>query len=194
MDRQKIYDAFPKKLRTDVQTAISVLPFERKLRQSDDHTVELSPPVHPHVQKIILDGEGLLIPSRIYFNEPHSGEESTLTELQKVIVSCIYLRHHDGHVRQKRLNALKSKGYYFIVPYAFQLLGEYVVEIVNDLDSFIDNANIQLFKQFISENLEYSALTRERMTSYWNEYYRFGNNAVFANYIGSRIFERLGNI
>lgn len=194
MDSQKIYEAFPKKLRTDVQAVISVLPFERKMRQNGHEMSELSTLVHTDIQEVILDGERLLIPSRIYFNEPHSGEESTLNELQKAIVNCIYLRHHDGHVRQKRLNALNSKSYYFIVPYAFQLLGEYVVEIVNDLDSFIDNTNIQLFKRFISENFEYSALTRERMTSYWNEYYRFGSNVVFRNYIGSRIFERLENI
>lgn len=170
MVSQKIYDAFPKNLRSDVRTVVSILPFENKLRQSDDGASDLSALVHTNVQEVIVGGERLLIPTRIYFNEPHSWEESTLNELQKVILNCIYLRHHDGHVRQSRLNSLYSKNYYFVVPYAFQLLGEYVVEIVNDLDSFIDNTNIQLFRRFIAENSEYSALTRARMTSYWGQY------------------------
>jgi hypothetical protein len=193
MDSQKIQNAFPDKLRTDVRTVISVLPLEKKVLLNDGQTVEISALISHKTQEVVLDGERLLIPTRIYFNEPYSYEEKTLNELQKVILNCIYLRHHDGHVRQKRLNTLISMNYYFTVPYTFQLLGEYVVEIINDLDDFIDEANIHLFKRFISENPGYSTLTRNRMISYWNEYYRLGEKKDIRNYVGKRIFERLEN-
>lgn len=194
MDDQKIHNAFPKKLRTDVQAVISVLPLAKKVLLNDGQTVEMSVLVHHETQEVVLDGERLLIPTRIYFNEPYSLEENTLNDLQKVILNCIYLRHHDGHVRQKRLKTLISKNHYFTVPYTFQLLGEYVVEIIDDLDSFIDEINIHLFKRFISENPGYSALIRNRMISYWNEYYRIGEKRDIRNYVGRRIFERLENI
>ena len=77
------------------------------------------------------------------------------------------------------------------MPYAFQLLGEYVVEIINDLDGFIDETNIHLFRRFIAENPGYGTLTRQRVISYWNEYYRMGGNKDIRNYVGSRIFDRL---
>lgn len=193
IDSQKIQDAFPDKLRTDVQTVISVLPFEKQMPLNDGQTVEISALIHQQTQEVVLDGERLLIPTRIYFNEPYSYEEKTLSDLQKVILNCIYLRHHDDHVRQKRLNTLISKNYYFTVPYTFQLLGEYVVEIINDLDDYIDETNIHLFRRFISENSGYNALTKNRMISYWNEYYRLGERIDIRNYVGRRIFERLEN-
>ncbi|HMH24039.1 MAG TPA: hypothetical protein VK563_19780 [Puia sp.] len=193
MDSQKIQSAFPGKLRTDVRTVISVLPFKSKVLLNDGQTVDTSVLIHQQTQEVTLDGEKLLIPTRIYFNEPYSYEEKTLSDLQKVILNCIYLRHHDGHVRQKRLNTLISKNYYFTVPYTFQLLGEYVIEIINDLDDFIDETNIHLFRRFVSENLGYSTLTKNRVISYWNEYYRFGERKDIRNYVGRRIFERLEN-
>ena len=70
---------------------------------------------------------------------------------------------------------------------------EYVLEIVNDLNTFIDETNIHLFRRFISENSSYASLTKSRMISYWNEYYRFGENKDLTDYIGSRIFERIAS-
>ena len=177
MDFLKLHRAFPTNLRTDVQTVIAILPS--------------SDVIHQNEQEVFLDGERLVIPTRIYFNEPDVDRENTLSDMQRVILGCIYLRHHDGRVRQKRLNTLIFKNQYFIVPYTFQLLGEYVLEIVNDLDRFIDETNIHLFRRFISENSGYAFLTKRRMVSYWNAYYRFGENVDLTDYIGSRVFERL---
>jgi hypothetical protein len=182
MDKEIIYNAFPKILRNDVLTVISVLPFD------SDGPIDT---VSSRTQEISLDGELLLIPYRIYFNEPSKNYEQALSDLQRTILNCLYLRHHSGYIRQRRLNTLISKNHYFIVPYVFQLLGEYIVEIINDIDSFVDGTNIHLFKRFLSENKGYSALTKDRMISYWNEYYRFGENKNIRNYIGKRIIDRL---
>jgi hypothetical protein len=128
---------------------------------------------------ICFDGEMLSIPKRFYFNEPNPNDQSILSELQKTIVNCVYLRHHNGYIRQKWLNTLTSKAYYFTVPYTFQLLGEYIIEIIGDMDDFIDETNIHLFRRFLSDNRK--------------EYYRFGGNRNIRDYIGKKIFERLEN-
>jgi hypothetical protein len=194
MDSQEIHIAFPKKLRADVEAVISVLPLEKKVILNDGQVIEVSEFVRHDSQEVVLDGERLFIPPRVYFDEPNLHDESALSELQKVILNCIYLRHHDGHVRQKGLNTLIPKNHYFTVPYTFQLLGEYVVEIITDLNNFIDETNIHLFRRFISENPGYSTLARRRMISYWNEYYRTGEQKDIRNYVGNRIFERLDNV
>lgn len=179
MDEEKIYNAFPKVLRNDVQIVISVLPLHKNMSLNYAGID----------QEILLDGERLSIPKRIYFDEPDAFDR--LNELQKTILNCIYSRHHNGYIRQKRLNSLPAKNHYFIVPYVFELLGEYIIEIINDIDSYIDKTNIHLFRKFISENEDYSALIKNKMTSYWNEYYRFGDNRNFKEYVGTRIFDRL---
>ena len=90
MDKETIHNAFPQILRNDVLTVISVLPFEYKVVLNDGKVHEMSSLVHPNAQEVLLNGEKLVIPTRIYFNEPNLHEENTLTELQKVILNCIY--------------------------------------------------------------------------------------------------------
>ncbi len=193
MDIEKIYRAFPQKLRNEVQAVISVLPLEDNILLIDGMKHEMSTLVHADVQEVRLEGETLYIPTRVYFNEPNLLEENALNELQKAILHCLYLKHHDGYIRQKRLNSLPYKNHYFSIPYAFQLLGEYVEEILNDMDGFIDESNIHLFRRFLVENRAYSLLTKSRIVSYWNEYYRVGENRNLNDYIGRSIFNRLEN-
>lgn len=193
MDKERIYNAFPQVLRNDVRAVISVLPFDNDVQLNDRQILTTSSLVHQDVHTVLFEGETLFIPTRIYLNEPNSYEENTLNELQRTILNCIYLRHHDGIIRQKRLNTLAAKSYYFTIPHTFPLLGEYIIEIINDMDTFIDETNIHLFRKFISDNKTYSTLTKNRMISYWNVYYRFGENRDIINYIGRRIFDRLEN-
>jgi hypothetical protein len=193
MDKEKIYNAFPQILRNDVRAVLTVLPPENNLLLSEGQFHTMSDLIHPDAQEVVLDGELLRIPTRIYFNEPDPHEQSTLNELQNTIVNCIYLRHHNGFIRQRRLSMLTSKIYYFIVPYAFQLLGEYIIEIIGNMDDFIDETNIHLFRRFLSENREYWTLTKARMISYWNEYYRTGGNRNIRDYIGKKVFDKLEN-
>jgi hypothetical protein len=97
----------------------------------------------------------LSIPYRIYFNEPDPGIVSQLTCTQKAIFNCIYTRHHDGYVRQRRLEELAGINEYWVIPYTLQLLGEYVVEILQILDKVITDDNIEYYKSFIIENPKY---------------------------------------
>lgn len=185
-------ESFPKILKADLDTVLACLPFNNnnvKLCGGQVHKVENL--IHTTNQKVVLDNEVLTIPCRIYFNEPNSLIEKLLSENQKIILNCIYLRHHNGFIRQKRLELLKDKNHYWVTPFIFQLLGEYVVEIIITLENNLNDTTLENFKQFIIENPIYWQQTKSRVVSYWNEYYRHSKNPILKNYIGQEIVDRI---
>ena len=52
------------------------------------------------------------------------------------------------------------------------LLGEYVVQILDDIDTALTPEKIETLGQFISQNEVYWQTTKRRVMSYWNCYYR----------------------
>jgi hypothetical protein len=132
----------------------------------------------------------LTIPCRNYFNEPADEKETQLTALQKTILNCIYLRHHNGFVRQRRLEQLINRDDYFVIPYTFQLLGEYVVEILEVLEAHVNSTTITNYVKFINENKKYWQQTESRMISYWNAYYR-QRFPKLKDYVGKQIIDSI---
>jgi hypothetical protein len=178
INRQNIINAFPRELKSDVEVVIEFL-FQK------DFDFDIG-----HYQEITLNAEKLFIPKRVYFDEPSGIDD--LSNLQKTILNCIYLRHYNGFVRQHSLELLINSMDYFVVPYIFQLLGEYVVEILFVLDKHINNETIDSYLRFIAENKQYWQQTESRVGSYWNEYYRtLPKYKKFSNYIGKQIVERI---
>ena len=186
--REMILNAFPRTLKKDVESVLNILPFEVneiKLCNGKIHKVENL--IHPDFQTVLLEGEHLSIPNRLYFNEPELEKEQTLTNSQKVILNCIYLRHHNGYVRQSRLEKINSNEYW-ITPFTFKLLGEYILEILEVLDRQLDNNKLENYKRFSIENPKYYQQTESRMTSYWNEYYK-RRFPKLRDYLGRIIFD-----
>jgi hypothetical protein len=174
-------NAFPIFLRNDVEVVIDFL-----LDKNFD--------IHPTVkQEIILSGEQLIIPGRVYFDELKEGLENNLTDIQQTILNCIYLRHHNGFVRQKRLEKLKNNTEYFVTPFVFHLLGEYVIEIIQAINDQTKEVKLSNFTQFVEENPKYWIQTESRMISYWNEYYRRPTYPKIKNYVGYEIMKRIKN-
>jgi len=199
LEREKLFNSFPTALRQDVKKIIEILPLnDHNIILVDGQIYKVDALIHSNEQFASVDNEVLKIPCRLYFNEPSADKEKLLTDLQKTILNCIYLRHHNGYVRQRRLEKLIDKTEYFVIPFAFQLLGEYVVEILEVLQIHI-NPNIDNYVKFINENQKYWKQTESRMISYWNEYYRrpmFPNYlptkyATRKEYIGEQIVDRL---
>ncbi|WP_276975559.1 hypothetical protein [Flavobacterium filum] len=181
VNRQKILNAFPSDIKQDVEIVTDFLY---------DKTFV----IHPIVgQEIILNEEKLVIPGRVYFDSPTDATGNTLTRTQQTILNCIYLRHHNGFIRQKRLEKLiDNTDDYFIIPYIFQLLGEYVMEILEVVDKHINDKTIDNYLKFSNENPLYRQQTESRMISYWNEYYRaIPAYRKLNDYIGKEIFDRL---
>lgn len=190
-DKEKILDSFPKILKRDVENVLDVLPFESYILLSDGQYHEVENLVHPVEQEIVLDGEILKIPSRVYFNEPGIEAEKSLTVTQQTILNCIYLKHHNGFLRQRRLKQLLDETDYFVIPFTFQLLGEYLIEILEVLDKHINAKTIADYSKFIKENPKYWQKTESRMISYWNEYYRNPRFPKLKDYIGQQIVNRI---
>ena len=171
--KNRLLKAFPTSLINDVETVLEIIPFsENKVKLDDGNFHSLSDLIHPSAFEVTLNAETLIIPVRVYFNEPDINDESNLSEIQKVILNCIFLLHHNGRIRQKRLENLGNKSEYLITPFTINLYGEYVYEVIEALNKIIDNGNIQNYRKFVIENPEMWQRMSNRMVSYWNEYYR----------------------
>lgn len=73
--------------------------------------------------------------------------------------------------------------------FIFQLLGEYVAEILKIIEPHLNENNQNKWSNFILENCQYFQTTQSRIVSYWNEYYR-SSYPDFKNYIGHQILTK----
>jgi hypothetical protein len=189
--QDRLLNAFPLTLKDDVETVFDILPFDInnvKLFGGQVHKVDNL--INANNWTVQLDSKPLTIPYRLYFNEPDKAKENKLTDTQKTILNCIYLRHHDGHVRQRRLEQLVDANEYWVTPFTLQLLGEYVFEILVVLDKHLTDQHLDNYVRFIKENPKYWKQTDSRMISYWNEYYR-GQYPKLKDYLGRQLADRI---
>jgi len=143
---------------------------------------------------VCLNGRILEIPYRIYNDLPNFSHFNNLSAQELSIIYCLYSRHSDGYIRQAMVKKLLETEFKdFMIPYVFLLIGEYVVEIINDIYPFIEN-NREFFTEFIVNNHYLKNITYQRMVSYWNEYYRHGQYKYFDDYPGKRIFNLFDSI
>lgn len=153
-------NAFPQSLSKDVEQVMKFLDMRHALQ--DIHTSE---------NKINYKEEVLSIPGRIYFDQNIDSLEGGLTKVQRSILNCIGTRHFDGKVRERYLRKVMGNSEGFEIPFVFQLLGEYVVQIIEIIDPFIKD-HMSSFLDFVIENPEYFRKTEDRMRSYWYCYYK----------------------
>ena len=196
-DKKKDYEerllkAFPESLKPDILVVTDILPLDNnKVKLSNGEIYKVDNLIYPSSITVRLNGELLAIPYRLYFNEPDKEKEDKLTDNQKTILNCIYLRHQDGFLRQKRLEKLIDNKEYWILPFMFQLLGEYVFEILVVLEKHISEKNIEDYIRFKLENPQYFQQTESRMISYWNEYYRQPQFPKLKDYIGKKLIDKI---
>lgn len=177
-DIVKITHCFPTHLREKVRKVISIL------------SIEKSGCIHAASYSVQFRGETLEFPYRVYFNEPRNTLEKHLTEEEQVILDCIFLRHHNGYIRQRRLERLIDRRQAYIIPFTFQLLGECIKEILMIVDDHINDDTMPEYIQFMKENKKYAEQTENRMISYWDLYYRT-EYPKRKRYIGQKTFDRL---
>lgn len=190
--KEQLKKAVPAFLHHDLEHVLDILPLEvTKIKLHTGEVCTIDDLFHTGTLGVCHKQELLTIPYRIYFNEPVRGREAGLSPAQKTILNCIYLRHHDGYVRQRRLEQLLDCSEDWIIPFTFQLLGDYVLEILQVLDRHVNDKNIPQYKKFVIENQINSQQTESRMVSYWNEYYRRSGYTDLKNYPGRKIFDRL---
>lgn len=178
---ERLAGAFPLRLRARVESAVLLVP-----------EGEPEPTAHD-VGPIVLHGESLRIPSRIYFPEPTPARLSTLPEDDRRILECIYTRHHDGRVRQRYLEAILLADEAWVAPFVVQLLGEYVLEILQVLDRGRGSLKRRSILAFVAENPAFMLRTRQRVVSYWNCYHRH-RFPQRHEYPGFRVLEALESV
>ena len=106
------------------------------------------------------------------------------------MLACIFTRHHDGFVRQKYLERLLLRKELWIPPFVLQLVGEYVIEIIHRIARHIDVLRSDSYSQFVAENPDFIALTKRRIISYWDCYYRL-TYPRFRDYVGFQVIDSL---
>ncbi|GAB3636020.1 hypothetical protein GCM10027422_16100 [Hymenobacter arcticus] len=194
MEQAQISAAFPMVASLDLTAVMRVLPTTRQVQERYGNSYPVVTLLSSDAEEVRLSGLTVRLPGRVYFAEPLATDESTLPVRQQVVRHCIYLRHHDGYVRQRRLEQLLAAPYeLFTVPFTFSLIGEYVKEILEVLDTALLSELLASYVGFIQENPRYWQRTQGRVTSYWDVYYRgyYRGGTPFRHYVGARLLKKL---
>ncbi|MDO0924079.1 hypothetical protein QQY24_00995 [Streptomyces sp. TG1A-8] len=172
--------AFPTRLAGEVLRVLAVMPEAS------------SAPMMPF--EVEVRGETVAIPPRIYNEEPDAGTERALSGTQQMILHCRYSRHHDGRVRQRRLERMTASDEPWAVPSLVRLAGEYVLQTIGSIGRGLPglaepgSTQRRLYGEFIARNPAFFARTERRAVSYWSCYYRWEYGA-FGMYPGCVLLE-----
>lgn len=151
--------AFPTQLAREVAAVTSAL--------SD---YQLHPPSKGFA--VFVEGEQLEIPYRAYYRESQLLKCIERLGTQSHIALCLGTRHHDGFLRERCLRQIITVEQPWVVPFVTQLVGEYVLQIMQVVEEELPNLNMQLYGEFLNANATLHETIRRRVVSYWNEYYR----------------------
>lgn len=122
---------------------------------------------------VLVQGEQLSVPYRVYYAPQNL--QSVIARSSgdtRMLALCLGTRHWNGYVREDCLRQLIGNDRPWVVPFVVQLLGEYVIEIVEAIAAAVSDADPEPLSAFARENPDFMATTRRRATSYWDCYYR----------------------
>jgi len=176
---KRLLSAFPDSLSDEVN-AILVLITTTHYPLSPDN-----------ICTVVISGEQIHIPYRIYFPEPDEILLNSLNDIELTILACIYSRHHDGLVRLKYLNRLLTVNDAWVAPFVLQLTGEYVIEIIETVFQNIELLPLELYAKFIAENQPFIDVLKQKIISYWNCYFLY-RAFYFKDYVGFKLADKLG--
>lgn len=145
-----------------------------------------------------VQGQAVLIPARLRFASPNPGLDPNddAWPFAAALRTCSL----DGFERQWAARQLLGEIQPWFAPFVVKLLGEYVIEILDDIAAALTPENIKVLAHFIAQNQECWATTKRRIASYWNAYYRArrsGQPSTFRraylrpDYVGFRISDAL---
>ncbi|WP_455029612.1 hypothetical protein [Neisseria sp.] len=153
VDELALCKIFPIGLRHEAEALFMRQPYHSRLPVQQGETV-------------VLDGQTIRLVSRQYAVFHAKGEE-----VRQVMEHCLNTRHHDGYVRERHFKQLLSAEQpAFVLPFAAQLLGEYVLPIQFDVAIFFQNNAVALAR-FFADNPLYWQKQKNRIRSYWHCYH-----------------------
>jgi hypothetical protein len=172
--------AFPSHLHSDVAPLAAQLSAGQLHPASDSFAV-------------YVNGEELNIPKRVYYQEPLLLKGIQLSGQTGLVASCLGTRHHNGFVREKCLAQLLRADDLWVAPYVIQLIGEYVLPIVEIIEASIPQFAAQIYCTYIGENPAHYKITQSRAASYWDTYHRIAHPR-WHSYPGYRAFVALNEL
>jgi hypothetical protein len=163
----RVEEGFPSQLAADAETVVRILPPPTPFGAASLDVLEVT-----------VDGEIVRIPFRIYLDKVPDRAARRLGDVEMAIVHCLYTRHNDGFVRERHLRQILPLPHAWVVPYVVQLIGEYVVELLHQIQVGLgtlgpSDRRHDAYSQFVRANPGFVDLTAARVASYWNCYYRF---------------------
>jgi hypothetical protein len=170
--------AFPASVRDDALRMASALP--KASLKTEPFSVQIG-------------AETLLIPYRVY-HDPALINLAHLTPLQGELLDCLLTRHHSGFVRQKHLKNIVGSNREWVPPFVVQLLGEYVIEILDEIWKEAGNLDSRLYGRFLTQNPHFFALTKQRVASYWDCYHRSRHKEHYPGFKIAQLFDRFVRI
>jgi len=166
---ERIARAFPRAMTREAEAAAATV-------------ASMGATLSPDGFRVVAGAELVTIPERLYV------EERNLLASGNGLVACLLTRHHDGFVRQRALERVLRLDTLWAVPFVVRLVGEYVVEIVEQIDDGFAELPLDHVSAFVVANPDFMRLTRARVTSYWSCYYR---NTPHREYVGFRLMDRI---
>lgn len=168
-DTELIVKSFPQELKNSVISLLEKLNLETECQTVCSEVA-------------VLRNETIIFPYRVYYKIPninfvYKEEKNLFLKSQKDpieadILNCIFSRHDNGFVRQEAIKNLTLSTNYWVAPYLVRIMGEYIIQILSDLNDAFDFMDREKLKQFIQQNPVFYAKTQARISSYWFCYYR----------------------
>lgn len=167
-------EAFPERLRADSRIAADAV--NRRLHPSS--RIRRFP--------VRVEGETVLIPYRLRFSGGAAGE--ALDRVPELMARCLESRSTDGFRRQRAIRDLLADAEPWSMPFIAAPIGEYVIEILHEIEGAMSPRLVEALATFMRANPSYWRLTRQRVASYWDVYYR---RVERSDYVGFRLVARI---
>jgi hypothetical protein len=156
-----------------IEAARRAFPFGL-LSLASEAALELSPVVDDSYRQrseaIHVQGQLVAIPRRLHF-VGLSAEHETINDLN-LASRCLVTRATDGHLRQKALQSIVSYREAWVAPFVLMVLGEYVIEIVEDVREALPALDRAIYANLVRENRKTVQALRAKAISYWDAYHR----------------------
>ena len=125
--------------------------------------------------EISVLGETLTLPGRCYVDRRKLVDAFGDCGVQgdiRLVALCIGARHHDGFLRESCVRKLLRVREPRILPFVLAPLGEYVIEIIELIESALPSLDASACADFVRANPAFMATLRRRVISYWDCYFR----------------------
>ncbi len=144
---------------------------------------------------VYVEHEPVLIPARLHF----ASDRLRLANSDEAwrFVRALQTRSGDGFERQRAARDLLAGLEPWAAPFIISLIGEYVVQILEDVSAAMTPELEHALGTFIVHNEAFWNTTKRRITSYWNAYYRCDCGSKFARvyprkeYVGFKLIAQL---